>query len=224
MKEITIECSGCNGSGLYVGMAERDGSAVICHHCKGTGKTTFKYNEFTGLKIREDILRVFKTTCGYVHSSLRHWTETAAQVKHWPINEIWPDWIWLGVSVENQETADERIPVLLQIPAAVRFVSYEPALGPINIEPFLQYEPFHENYKMTFDASEWRGIDWLIAGGESGHGARPAHPDWFRRVRDDCQGAGVAFFMEQLHINGKLVKDIEKFPEDLRIREFPEAR
>ena len=97
--------------------------------------------------------------------------------------------LWLGVSVENQARADERIPILLQIPAAVRFVSYEPALGPVDFSPWLT--PAGELVTTS------RTPDWLIAGGESGPGARPAHPDWFRKVRDDCQAAGAAFFFKQ---------------------------
>jgi len=85
---------------------------------------------------------------------------------------------WWGVSIENQATADERIPLLRRTPAAVRFVSYKPALGPV-------------------DFTELRGVDWLIVGGESGPAARPAHPDWFRSARDQCQAARVPFFFKQ---------------------------
>jgi protein gp37 len=99
--------------------------------------------------------------------------------------------VWLGVSVEDQATADERIPLLLQTPAAVRFVSYEPALGPVDFSEFLQDDP------LTPDKIAWCGLDWIIAGGESGPGARPAHPDWFRSVRDQCAAAGVPFFFKQ---------------------------
>jgi protein gp37 len=110
----------------------------------------------------------------------------------------WPDpCIWLGVSVENQAAADERIPLLLQTPAAVRFVSVEPMLGPVDMEPHLQYWPFHENYKMTWDMTEFEGLDWVICGGESGPHARPMHPDWVRALRDQCIEAGVPFFFKQ---------------------------
>jgi protein gp37 len=85
------------------------------------------------------------------------------------------------VSVEDQPTADQRIPLLLQFPCTVRGVSYEPALGPL-----------------VFNGPAGAGkIDWVIAGGESGPRARPAHPDWFRSVRDQCQAAGVPFFFKQ---------------------------
>ena len=87
-----------------------------------------------------------------------------------------PDNLWLGISVEDQKTADERIPLLLETPGAVRWVSYEPALGPIVIDFF---------------------PDWIICGGESGPGARPIHPDWVRSVRDQCVAAGVPFHFKQ---------------------------
>jgi len=117
-----------------------------------------------------------------------------------------PDNLWLGVSVEDQQTADERIPKLLQIPAAKRLVSYEPALGELNIEPYLQYPPLHEKYKLTLGMDEWWGIDWVIAGCESGTGRRLAEIDWFRSVRDQCLDAGVPYFLKQMQINGKVVE------------------
>lgn len=95
--------------------------------------------------------------------------------------------IWLGVTAENQETADERIPILLETPAAVRFVSVEPILGPVDLWPYLQKDSPHFNHK----------LDWVIAGGETGPGARPPHPDWFRALRDQCAAADVPFFFKQ---------------------------
>ncbi|EEO27691.1 DUF5131 family protein [Oxalobacter paraformigenes] len=89
--------------------------------------------------------------------------------------------VWIGVTVENQTTADERIPVLLDIPAAKRFLSIEPLLGPVIIS--------------LWKLSE--GIDWVICGGESGPNARPMHPDWVRSLRDQCAIAGVPFFFKQ---------------------------
>lgn len=102
----------------------------------------------------------------------------------------WP-WrnIWWGVSVEDQKTADERIPLLLQTPAAVRWVSYEPALGPVDFSNWL-LSPHGDQYGA-------HSIDWIVAGGESGPGARPAHPDWFRAVRDQCGARDVPFFFKQ---------------------------
>jgi protein gp37 len=112
--------------------------------------------------------------------------------------------LWLGVSVEDQKTADERIPLLLQIPAAVRFISYEPALGAVDFtniknDPFLIdcLNGISKNYKGNNHSKMKSKLDWIIMGGESGHGARPMHPDWARKVRDDCQAAGVPFFFKQ---------------------------
>lgn len=96
--------------------------------------------------------------------------------------------VWLGVSAENQQWANIRIPALLDTPAAVRFVSAEPLLGPIN----LHTDPIEAG--SSFWGSQ---LDWVIVGGESGPGARPMHPDWARGLRDQCQAAGVAFLFKQ---------------------------
>lgn len=122
--------------------------------------------------------------------------------------------VWLGVTAENQEQADKRIPILLQIPAAVRFVSVEPMLGPVDLRN-LKYDgdildAMAGEYLST-DGSEayvpWNKLDWVICGGESGPRARPMHPDWVRSLRDQCVGAGVPFFFKQMmHVNSKLVK------------------
>jgi len=110
--------------------------------------------------------------------------------------------VWIGVSVENQATADERIPLLLQIPAVVRFISAEPLLGPIVLKRKAVDEQeiiqatlmgLLEEYSRAVE----RGIDWVICGGESGPGARPMHPDWVRGLRDQCQAANVPFFFKQ---------------------------
>ena len=130
---------------------------------------------------------------------------------HDPIS--WPEWplpnIWLGVSVENQKTADERIPLLMQTAAAVRFVSCEPLLGPLDFWKFATRE---ETFGSMFDhrgsygfypglpkepVKYHEGIDWVIVGGESGSNARPMHPDWARSIRDQCVDAGVPFFFKQ---------------------------
>ena len=102
----------------------------------------------------------------------------------WP-----PPNVWLGISCEDQATADERIPLLLQTPAAVHWVSLEPLIGPINLETWLL-----SSYGMADKANK---INWVIAGGESGPRARPSHPVWFRSLRDQCQTAGVPYFFKQ---------------------------
>lgn len=96
--------------------------------------------------------------------------------------------IWLGVSVENQETADERIPILAKIPTYIRFISAEPLIGPIDLN-----QPIERNIDIKYIET----IQWVIAGGESGPKARPSHPDWFRQLRDQSSAANVPFFFKQ---------------------------
>ncbi|MFE3031537.1 DUF5131 family protein [Streptomyces canus] len=128
--------------------------------------------------------------------------------------------VWLGVSVESQKYADLRIPALLETPAAVRFLSCEPLLGPIDLSPWLRPAPgcgrvdpedgtcTHPD-AMTPEChrwadcpartryEDWGGPDWVIVGGESGPKARAMHPKWARQIRDACDVAGVPFFFKQ---------------------------
>ena len=124
----------------------------------------------------------------------------------WPLPNV-----QLGVTAEDQATADERIPILLATPAAVRFVSYEPALGPVDFSTYLHC-PCGGNI-----CSHKASLDGLIVGGESGPGARPAQIEWFESVRDQCKNAQVPFFMKQLCEGGKPVL----IPDRLNIRELP---
>lgn len=154
------------------------------------------------------------------------------------------DNVWLGVSVEDQVTADERIPLLLQTPAAVRFVSYEPALGPVSFR-WASWVP-----RIKPGALEWhewhldglRGIGWVICGGESGPGARQCDIAWMRSVIAECKEAGVPVFVKQLGANDTRYTELDQgyqgapvqvwlrdrkggdpseWPADLRVREFP---
>lgn len=127
--------------------------------------------------------------------------------------------LWLGTSIEDQATADERIPLLLQCPAAVRFVSCEPLLGLVDFSDYMAVMQdvsgkWHDDVEDLIATGYRSDLDWVIAGGETGPGARPSHPDWFRDLRDQCKCSGVPFFMKQL--GGK-----KETPEDLMIREFP---
>lgn len=112
---------------------------------------------------------------------------------------IFPEWplpnVWLGVTAENQDTADERIPLLLQTPAAVRFVSVEPMLGPVD------FTSMNDGYNTAIEQ-----LDWVICGGESGHGARPMETEWALQLRDQCYLADVPFFLKQMKVNGKMEK------------------
>lgn len=108
----------------------------------------------------------------------------------WPLPNV-----WLGTSVENQAEADERIPHLLSVPARVRFLSCEPLLGPVDLSEWL--DAGYESNGPQGWVAEPSGLHWVIAGGESGPGARPMHPSWARGLRDQCAAAGVAFFFKQ---------------------------
>ena len=110
--------------------------------------------------------------------------------------------VWLGVSVEDQAEADERIPLLLRTPAAVRWISAEPLLGPLDLSAWLtRFVPSGIEYGRGMSRTDVghaeRAIDWVVAGGESGPKARPSHPDWSRSLRDQCRSAGVPFFFKQ---------------------------
>jgi len=130
----------------------------------------------------------------------------------WPFKNL-----WLGVTCENQKTADERIPILLQIPAAVRFLSLEPLLGEIYLPgPLLNHGFGFEYYQ------EPGKIGWAIIGCESGPNRREYKTEWVRDLVRQCKVAGVPVFVKQLNINGKVEHDISKFPKDLQIRQYPE--
>lgn len=112
--------------------------------------------------------------------------------------------VWLGVTAENQAEADRRIPLLLQTPAAVRWVSVEPMLGPVDLRYLQPAEPpveidalngTHGIIRPHRGSSE--RLNWVVCGGESGPRARPMHPDWARSLRDQCQAAGVPFMLKQ---------------------------
>lgn len=163
----------------------------------------------------------------------------------WPIPSV-----WLGTSVENQQAANERIPHLLQCPAAVRFLSVEPLLGPIELSDVTK----RVDAVSQLGKKSMNGIDWVIVGGESGPHARPCNVEWIRSVVQQCQQAEVPCFVKQVGsvplcvfdspdsgVNGfdtadfgdagnGLVRpflgdrkggDMEEWPEDLQVRQFP---
>lgn len=114
-----------------------------------------------------------------------------------------PSNLWLGITVVNQTEADRDIPKLLATPAAVRFLSVEPLLGPLDLTKLNDKNGTHEYSCLECDVApcddEWDGrtIDWVIVGGESGPNARPMHPDWARAILQQCETAGVAGFYKQ---------------------------
>lgn len=171
------------------------------------------------------------------------WNPGARRLQAWP-----PSNVWLGVSVENQKWADIRIPALLDTPAAVRFLSCEPLLGPVDLwgplkgghRPTLTYwldgRPQLDEGRTTRTGLTMHGftsgprLDWVIVGGESGHGARPLDPAWTQTVVDQCRESGVAAFVKQLgsvwaRENGADRKggDPQYWPAGLRVRKYPQA-
>jgi protein gp37 len=160
------------------------------------------------------------------------WTDLKSD--RWPLQNV-----WLGVSVEDQKRADERIPLLLQTPAAIRFVSYEPALGPVDFRNYLKHQAMPDRIvrpgSVPVEYIPVVGLDWIIVGGESGPNARPCNVDWIRSTIRQCRDAGVACFVKQLGAvtalsTGGLFLDLEdskggdwnEWPRDLCVRKFPQ--
>jgi protein gp37 len=164
---------------------------------------------------------------------------------------VWPlPNAWIGVSAENQETADDRIPHLLATPAAVRFVSAEPLLGPIDLRRITLAKPEPPNVPGAYldaltghvagpdDVLDAK-LDWVIVGGESGSRARPFDLAWARSIVGQCRAAGTPVFVKQLggdpvqsstaasehgslfYLKSRKGGDPSEWPEDLRVREFP---
>ncbi|WP_279480297.1 phage Gp37/Gp68 family protein [Aureimonas sp. SK2] len=150
-------------------------------------------------------------------SSLLHGPTPDSPIVLYRRREIWPlPNVWLGVSAEDQRRADERVPQLLATPTAIRWVSAEPLLGPIDfrdIKPADRYE-VDALTGYDFDQGGVRNrLDWIVAGGESGHGARPMHPSWVRSIRDQCAKTGVAFLFKQW---GALIESDQLFDRSAR--------
>lgn len=137
---------------------------------------------------------------------LQHFVKDKTSVISFPLRNV-----WLGVSVEDQKTADERIPLLLQTPAALRWLSMEPLLGPVDLSNVTLGKTSPGGFRYADVLRGWHSdrenkcgaghrshrIDWVVAGGESGPDARPMHLDWPRSLRDQCTAAGVPFFFKQ---------------------------
>jgi protein gp37 len=149
-----------------------------------------------------------------------------------PWGNRWPHNVWIGTTVETQARADERLPILVKLPARVRFVSVEPQLGPINLTPWfssatcavcgstekfqtLVWHGDHHRCPRCDSAAiiEHEGIDWVIVGGESGPGARPFGIQWARNILRQCRDAHVPVFVKQLGrspIDSRLVNDYSR--------------
>jgi protein gp37 len=129
----------------------------------------------------------------------------------WPLPNL-----WVGVTAENQARLDERLPDLLATPAACRFVSLEPLLGPVDLEDYLTPIDPCPGWPLGRPA-----LDLAIVGGESGPGARPCRVEWVRSIVEQCRAARVPVFVKQIQIDGRTSKNLDEWPPDLRVREFP---
>lgn len=156
---------------------------------------------------------------------------------------LFPCNLWIGCTVENQEMAEKRLPYLLSIPAKVRFVSYEPALGPVDftrVQVVMQDPPAYLNALTGHVAGPDdvlpHHVDWIIVGGESGTNARPFNPAWADWTVTACQRAGVSVFVKQMGSNptlrngsgwgtikAKKGDDLAEWPAQLRVQEFPRS-
>ena len=142
----------------------------------------------------------------------------------WPLKNV-----WVGVSVEDQKRADERIPDLLATPAAVRWLSMEPLLGPVDLTNVAGKVPEYGTSKAhgmdtltPYNRILRPQLDWIVVGGESGPGAREFDPDWARLIRDQCAEANVPFFMKQM--GGANKARMPEIPADLMVREYPNVK
>ena len=129
-----------------------------------------------------------------------------------------PDHVWFGVTAENQEWADRRIPDLLHTPSAIRFVSAEPMLGPLTLSKYLTSHPTYPSGK----AYKRPALDWVIVGCESGPKRRPMKLKWAIDLVEQCREFQVPVFVKQVPINGRVSKNPDEWPEVLRVREYPE--
>lgn len=155
-----------------------------------------------------DIARVFEVVNKTPQHTYQVLTKREKRMaEYFDIVQDVPENVWPGVSVENQDQANKRIPVLLKIHAKIRFISIEPMLGPVDltmIEKLTEHGTTFINVLNgtsfgLFDINyqNFKPINWVICGGESGPKARPMHPDWVRSIKDQCQAANVPFFFKQ---------------------------
>ena len=160
---------------------------------------------------REEAWEIIRNTPHLTYQILTKRIERAAERLPWGEGEPWPN-VWLGVSAEDQPTARRRIPLLCSIRAAVRFVSFEPLLGPIEL--------------ISASGTLWPYLHWAIIGGESGSGARPCNLAWIRSLKEQCQEWKVPVFCKQGGSSNRCAHDSkggcwECMPADLKIREYP---
>jgi protein gp37 len=140
----------------------------------------------------EDRMRIWNVMCKAHWHTFLVLTKRAEEMYEWCRVYGCPENVWTGVTAENQETLDDRLVHLLRVASKVRFLSCEPMLGKIDIGTSIALA-----YRGCKTDGMERDIEWVIAGGESGPGARPTHPEWVRSLRDQCAAGGVPFFFKQ---------------------------
>ena len=185
------------------------------------GNMTDLFGEWVdGLNIHEWISALSPTATNLVL------TKRAGRLRDLQDDLLALEHVFFGVTAENQERLASRAPQIMKTGARKKWISLEPLLAPVNIAPYL----LTEHQKRGHDAQyippryDWQyrdRFDWVVVGAESGHARRPCKLEWVRGIVQQCQDNGVKVFVKQLDIDGKLVKDIEKFPEDLQIRQVP---
>lgn len=143
--------------------------------------------------------------------------ENVARLTPWAPH-FWPDNVWIGTTVEDQQRADERIPILLDIPARVRFLSCEPLIGPVNLTAWIDRVEVRNGYK-TIAVHYVSQLNWIIVGGESGRTHRPLDLDHARRVRDHALLAEIPLFFKQ--VGGPTPKAGGHLLDGVAYQEFP---
>jgi protein gp37 len=168
------------GRAKWTGAINLDAKALALPHTWKQPKKVFvnsmsdMFHEDVPFSFIEQVFQTMDTTPRHIYQIL---TKRADRLAELSSDLPWPSNVWMGVSVENNAYVS-RIDWLRRSNAAIKFLSLEPLLGPL-------------------DHLDLTGIDWVIAGGESGPGARPIDPEWVRSIRDQCVGAGVAFHFKQ---------------------------
>lgn len=197
---------------MYPDGPEREASLPVADYGPHTFQVLTKRHGRMRSLLNSQGFRVAVSCAAFRHACNRRTAGALADwIEHGP---LWPlPNVWLGVSVEDQKRADLRIPALLDTPAAVRFLSCEPLIGPVDLLGRLDHGCNEVGPAITHDGYEVRtdygtgiehdcdhqiGIDWVIVGGESGAGARPMHLDWARALVEQCRSADVPVFVKQL--------------------------
>lgn len=215
---------------------DRKFTDVVCHEDRLNQPATLKkprmifvnsmsdlFHESVPFEFIEKCVNIMATNPQHTYQILTKRPERLLQYCKWQSDKIkqsgygdgfeFPDFMWIGVSVENQKTADERIPLLLQTPAKIRWLSVEPLLEPINLDA----------PQMFLDLIRDRNIiSWIVIGCESGPNKRECKIEWVHSIAHQGEYAVIPVFVKQVNINGRVVKDITLFPEHLRIREYPQ--